>query len=204
MWKDNLMTNLEVQTTIDNGGVGEIPDELIVSTLEDENDGDFSAGDLSLREAISIAESAAIITFDSNLSGGSITLNLSPLVINQDVNIQGLGVNQLSIDGNSTRSFVIDDNNIDSQINVQFNGLTIRNSEGIFNQENLTITDSALVENSGNEGYVVENTGRFQLNNSLLADNFGGGAAIINDGGTALISNSTITETTPSSGGRRR
>ena len=39
--------------------------ELIVSILEDENDGNFSAGDLSLREAIAIAESDNTITFDS-------------------------------------------------------------------------------------------------------------------------------------------
>ena len=48
-------------------------EKLIVSILEDENDGNFSAEDLSLREAIAQAneqEGADTITFDSNLSGG--------------------------------------------------------------------------------------------------------------------------------------
>ena len=43
----------EVQTITDNPGGS---DGLVVSTVEDENDGDFSAGDLSLREAIALAE----------------------------------------------------------------------------------------------------------------------------------------------------
>jgi CSLREA domain-containing protein len=44
--------------------------EFIVSTLEDENDGNFNAEDLSLREAITLAneqEGADAISFDSNL-----------------------------------------------------------------------------------------------------------------------------------------
>ncbi|MGL6342621.1 MAG: hypothetical protein ACRC80_26195, partial [Waterburya sp.] len=48
-------------------------DQIIVSTLEDESDRDFRAGDLSLREAIELAENGNTITFDSNLSGGTIT-----------------------------------------------------------------------------------------------------------------------------------
>ena len=51
--------------------------EFIVSTLDDENDGDFSAGDLSFREAIALAnenEGVDTLTFDPSLNGGTITL----------------------------------------------------------------------------------------------------------------------------------
>ena len=51
----------EVQTITDNPGGS---DGLVVSTVEDENDGDFSAGDLSLREAIALAEAGETISFD--------------------------------------------------------------------------------------------------------------------------------------------
>ena len=99
---------------VQSDGGGETPTDLVVSILEDENDGDFSAGDLSLREAIALAneqEGADTITFDSDLSGGTIALTETEPAprgageINQDlditdsVNIIGLGANNLTIDG---------------------------------------------------------------------------------------------------------
>ena len=71
---DNSETNLEQQVVQDTSE-SELPNELVVSILEDENDGDFSAGDLSLREAIALAneqEGEDTIIFDSDLSGGAI------------------------------------------------------------------------------------------------------------------------------------
>jgi CSLREA domain-containing protein len=101
----------EVQDGGGNPGGGD--GSLVVSTLEDENDGDFSDGDLSLREAIYLAnetESEDTITFDSNLSGGTIALTQTEpngrggefnqdLDITDSVNIIGLGANNLTIDG---------------------------------------------------------------------------------------------------------
>ncbi len=83
-------------------------DFILVSTLEDENDGDFSAGDLSLREAIAIADTGDTINFDPNLSGGSISLslldlavdlNLAELAIPKELGIQGLRIENVPIDG---------------------------------------------------------------------------------------------------------
>ena len=41
---------------MNNENRNQILNELVVSNIEDEHDGDFSAGDLSLREAIANAE----------------------------------------------------------------------------------------------------------------------------------------------------
>ena len=109
-------------------------EEIVVSILEDENDGDKSTGDLSLREAIAQAESGDTITFDSSLSGGSIDLNLGVLIIDKSLNIQGLGADQLTIDAGqdaeefnaNVRVFDIDDGNSEIQADVNISGLTIR------------------------------------------------------------------------------
>ncbi|MEO1669634.1 MAG: choice-of-anchor Q domain-containing protein, partial [Cyanobacteria bacterium J06631_2] len=186
----------------DNGG-GEMPTNLIVSTLIDENDGDFSAEDLSLREAIAIADSGANITFDGSLIGGTIDLTLGELAIDKSVTIDGLGANNLSIDANNaSRIFLVDDGDADTQVDVAISGLTIANGGsfprldggGLFNQENLTITDSVLTANSGRFGLAVFNTGQLELNNSLVSRNSGAESPIYNDGGTASIFNTTISE----------
>jgi hypothetical protein len=183
---------------------GEIPDELIVSTLQDENDGDFSAGDLSLREAIALAESDETITFDSNLSGGSIVLSQGELSIDRSLNIDGLGANNLTIDGNNSfRIFLVDDGNPDARANVSVSGLTIKNGYsfdssieyldggGFLNRENLTVSDSALVGNRAGNGGAIFNTGNLQLKNSLVTQSDGTGP-INNDGGVVSIVNSTF------------
>ena len=195
----------ELQTVVDSGGGGMIPDELVVSTLEDENDGDFSEGNLSLREAIAIADMGEIITFNSSLSGGTITLTLGELAIEQSLNINGLGANNLIIDGNNqSRVFNIYDGDDGFLTDVSIDGLTITggntgdgsfpeiNGGAILNQENLTVTNSALIDNSAGNGGAIYNTGQIQLDNSLVAQS-DGTAPLFNDGGTAIVSNSTFT-----------
>ena len=97
--------------------------EFIVSNLEDENDGDFTSGDLSLREAIALAnenEGADTISFDASLSGSAISLNTSEsssLVIKDSVDIVGRGL-PLTLDG----GFVV---NIAENIDVEVTDLNI-------------------------------------------------------------------------------
>ena len=81
-------------------------DAILVSTNVDENDSNYSYGDLSLREAIALAADVNhpgedIITFDESLFGSTITLT-SALTISgsNEVKILGPGVDQLTIDGN--------------------------------------------------------------------------------------------------------
>jgi hypothetical protein len=90
-------TDIGAYEVQDGGGDN---NSLVVSILDDENDGDVSEGDLSLREAIELANSGDTITFNSSLSGGTITLSLGELLIDKNLNIDGLGANNLTIDAN--------------------------------------------------------------------------------------------------------
>ncbi|MEM9659309.1 MAG: choice-of-anchor Q domain-containing protein, partial [Planctomycetota bacterium] len=108
--------------TVDIGAVEiQSPVNLVVDTLIDENDGDYTAGDLSLREAIVLAEArpgADVITFapaltavgDATLELTTSTANLlerSALTINSAITIEGpTGENGLTIHRpNSAASF---------------------------------------------------------------------------------------------------
>ena len=207
----------EVQDT-DNGG-GENPTDLVVSTLEDENDGDFSEGDLSLREAISIAESGSAITFNSNLSGGTITLGLGELLIDKSLTINGLGAENIIIDGggveNNARVLRIDDNS-DTESAVAIDGITIAGGSsqvgtpeaqndsnpgqggGILNLENLTLDNAIVRDNSAfSTGGGVYSEGTLVVSNSAIYNNsadsvFGSSGGGIANAGTATISQSTI------------
>ena len=202
-----------------NFDTSELSNEFIVSILEDENDGDFSAGDLSLREAIAEAESGDTITFDSNLSGGTITLAGDELTIDKSLTIEGLGAENIIIDGggsdNNTRVFNINDNS-DAELEVVINDLTITGGSsqignpgnqddenpgtggGIFNLENLVINNANIRDNSaafGGGGIFSEGT--LTVNNSAIYNNsangvFGSSGGGISNAGTAIINQSTI------------
>ena len=102
---------------------------LIVDTNRDENDGNYSAGDLSLREAIGLANGSIgtnTITFAASLfTGGpaSIVLRLGELGITESVTINGPGQTLLSINANQLSRVL----NVigGSQINVTLAGLKI-------------------------------------------------------------------------------
>ena len=81
---------------IDIGAYEKDTVEFIVDTLDDEFDGDYSAGDFSLREAIDRAEQVVsglpIIRFAASLTSGgpaSILLSLGQLEVNNRMQIQG-------------------------------------------------------------------------------------------------------------------
>ena len=198
----------------DNNG-GETPTELVVSTLIDENDGDFSAGDLSLREAIAQAESGNTITFDSNLNGGTINLSLGELAVDKSLTINGLGAENIVINGggsdNNTRVFKIDDNS-NTESKVVINDLTITGGStafsgsnnkvdgaGIFNKENLEINNAIVRDNSAEtSGGGISSEGTLTVNNSAIYNNTArrlAGGGIFNTG-TATINQSTISSNT--------
>ena len=183
---------------------------LTVDTLVDENDGNFSAGDLSLREAIALISDGGTINFEPSLAG-TITLDssLGQLEIDKSLTIDGLGADVITVSGNDwVRVFDVDDDNSTNQIEVVIDGLTIRdgntgngsfpeiNGGGFFNQENLTITNSAIINNEAGNGGAIYNSasGQLQLENSLVSENLNGTGPIFNDGGLASISNTTISD----------
>ncbi|MGK7934983.1 MAG: choice-of-anchor Q domain-containing protein [Xenococcaceae cyanobacterium] len=165
----------------------------------------FDSGVGSLRQAIFDANNQADadeIFFDSGLSGGTINLTSGSLNITDSLTISGLGAERLTVSGNNqSRVFLIDDGNSSNQINVFIDGLTVRDGQffgmyggGFFNQENLTITNVALINNDAGNAGAIYNTGQLQLHNSLVSQNLGATGPIFNDGGFASISNTTISD----------
>ena len=77
---------------------------LVVDTLADENDGNYAAGDLSLREAIAFANGSInpeTITFHPSLTSdgpATITLTQGDLQIRKHLTIAGPGASLLKID----------------------------------------------------------------------------------------------------------
>jgi predicted outer membrane repeat protein len=106
---------------------------LIVDTLVDENDGDYSEGDFSLREAIDLAnriEGANTIEFAQSLSDGTIFLTVGELKIIDNVQIIGLGADRLTVDAQWMSRVIYIDGNTTSfprAIDVSIEGLTIAN-----------------------------------------------------------------------------
>jgi hypothetical protein len=124
---------------------------LIVTNSNDSGSG-------SLREAIELANLEPgnnLIEFDPSLAGQKISLSSGELLISDQLGINGLGADQLTVDaqGNS-KVFFVDDGDSTSDIEVNLNGLTITGAvggyfgSGISNSENLTITNSNITGNS--------------------------------------------------------
>ncbi len=108
------------------------------------------SGSGSLRQAILEANatpSADTIDFDAGLNGQTITLTSGELQITDDLTINGLGADELTVSGNNaSRVFNVFDGDFDNLIDVVIDGLTISDANfssdggGIANSENLTLT----------------------------------------------------------------
>jgi Ca2+-binding RTX toxin-like protein len=166
---------------------------VLVDHPIDENDGDLSAGDVSLREAIAIAQENGTIAFSQDLSGSTLNLTLGELRIDRSIAIQGLGADNLTISGNNTsRVFNIDDGDSNTQIEVAIDGVTIAggnttgNGGGILNRENLTISNSNIRNNTAaNGGGISTTSGTLEIRDSQILSNtsrgVGGGIQQIGD-----------------------
>lgn len=201
--------------TVDIGAF-ESPGVLVVDTLADEHNGDYSLGDLSLREALALVAEAdgftgpGEIRFAASLfrSGSrTIVLGGTQLDITTDVVIIGPGHALLTIDaGQRSRAF-----RIHPGVTATISGLTIKGGAadtgaGIENDGTLTVIDSTIAENAATTagGGVHNRGGTLEIINSTIANNasqFGGG--IFNEGEwTVRIVDSTVTgNTTTSQGG---
>ncbi|MCA9259994.1 MAG: hypothetical protein KDA61_12370, partial [Planctomycetales bacterium] len=195
-----------------------------VNTTSDASDGDFSAGNLSLREAIELAnftDDAETITFDPVVFATPQTIALtSPLpTITESVSILGPGAALLVLDAgkgpdntpgtfDGFRIVDINDGNDNDQINVAFSGLTLTGADtrayggAIMNFEDLEITASVISGNSATIGGGVVNYGAATITGSTLSDNkardYGGG---IYSRGAATIASSTISGNSAGYGG---
>ena len=207
--------------------IDDVPDVsiFVVDTLDDENDGDYSEGDLSLREAVRFANFTSeidSIAFSAALSGGAIVLTLGELQILRSVPIIGLGALLLTIDasgndptpavnnGDGSRVFNIDDGNLFANIDVEIVGLTLTGGDvtgsggGILTREDLTITSSTISDNAATTGGGFHSIGG---NLTVASSTISGNAANSNGGGiysqsvSLTVTNSTISGNTAKSNG---
>lgn len=188
---------------------------LSVDTLTDENDGSLAVGDVSLREAIAAVEDGGTITFAGNLADedvgfgqGVIGLSLGELAIDKSLTIKGLGSEILTISGNNqSRVFLIDDGR-ETKRDVTLQGLTISegNAElggGIFSDENLTVSDSQIINNSSGirsslrnkrpdyNNFPFEDDATLVVQNSVIVGNQGAG---ISGSGTLDLTRSRVSD----------
>jgi hypothetical protein len=139
-----------------------LEDRMLLSTLTVLNAADSGAG--SLRDTIAAANSGDKIIFGPSLQGQTITLTSGELAINKNLDIRGLGADQLTVSGNgASRVFDV----TGSGANVTITGLTIANGlagqgGGIFNAaSNLTLSDDVLSNDQaiGGPGQTAEGGG---------------------------------------------
>lgn len=157
-------------STIDVGAYERISaDVLIVDNVEDELDQDYSAGDLSLREAIALAADSVATTgdvsFAPELNGSTINLTLGEILINNSVVIQGPGSENLTISavgndptpaikqGDGTRVFNVTDGDTGRNLPVEISGLTLTGGDvtgeggAVSATEDLLLKDAVLTGN---------------------------------------------------------
>ncbi|MBL4789806.1 MAG: hypothetical protein JKY60_12450 [Kordiimonadaceae bacterium] len=192
------MTNFTVTTGNDDAFDG---GDLAAETAD--------GGGLSLREALGLANANAdvdTITFDASLSGSTLTLSGSELVISNSVTIDG------DIDGDNRADITIDANGgsrvfnvtggtstLDSLVitggnAVNGGGINIAGGGGLFfSSPALTVANTTISNNSAVNGGGIFSQGDLTITNSLITGNDatddGGGIYLVN--GDTLITSST-------------
>ena len=174
------------------------PQGLVVSTLSDSIDTDFSVGELSLREAITIANElpgAHTITFSSLFdTAQEIDLILGQLEITDTLTLTGPGQDLLTIDAQqSSRVLHFSENTGDLTLAglTVTGGLTTAGVSGggirFDSLGSLTLLDSLVTNNAAGDG---------------LPGNFGGGGGGIYTGfGMVTLTNSTVSGNSTGAGG---
>ena len=135
------------------------------------------SGPGTLRAAIANADNGAVITFDPNLSGATITLG-NTLTINTNLTIDASALpGGLQINGNgSVQIFNVASTVFLNSLTIT-NGYSTNNGGGIYNGGTLTLTNCILSGNSA-------------TNSIGVAHGLGGG--IYNDGGTLTLNQCTL------------
>jgi parallel beta-helix repeat protein len=172
----------------------EVPLHLVVDITADEDDGNTAPGDLSLREAIRLANeslgSLDVITFDPVVfaTPQTITLTLGQLTITDNVNIIGPS-GRVTIDGNAA-SRVIRVAIPDATKSASFSNLVIQNGKltgetgdsliedgaGLFTGKNNVTITNCIVQNNTTQanggGIFVQSTpGKLTVVDSVIRNN---------------------------------
>jgi hypothetical protein len=173
------------------------PGMILTSTLIDENDGNYSLNDLSLREALVIAAAnsgADTIVFKPGMTG-TIALS-SGLTINSDVEIKGPGAGAMTVDAQNVSGVFT----LNSGKTATLRGLKIRGGNGaggaIYSFGHLTVDRVYISDNYGGyTGGIYQSGGTITVSNSTIADNYGystGGGISLTSSAVGKILNTTI------------
>jgi Ca2+-binding RTX toxin-like protein len=211
-----------VGTTVDIGAyeLFTISTPIVVSTTTDELDSDISAGDLSLREAIVLANSSPgvnTITFAASTNSAEFDLTLGQLEISETVTITGNGSSSTIIDAQqNSRIFDITSTAGDvtlaslTLLNGRTTGDNTSYSDTTFNggalrslsSGTLTISQSMISGNStagsyANGGGIFASSGAVTLTNSTVSGNstgerYANGGGIGTSSGAVTLTNSTV------------
>jgi hypothetical protein len=164
------------------------------------------SGPGTLRSAITNAASGAVITFDPNLSGATITLS-NTLTINTNLTIDASALSGgLLINGNRAVTVF----NVVSNITVFLNSLTITDGYstnyggGIYNNGTLTLTNCILSGNSAPYGSGgcggIYNGGTATLNQCTLSGNSATAGGGIDNVGTLKLNQCTLSGNSATNG----
>ena len=184
--------------------------DYVVTTLVDENDGGDGGTDLSLREALALANGDPgfdTITFDASLAGQTIVLANGQLTISADVIINGdidgdRGADITVSGNNASRVFHIEDGNAATTIAAELKGLVIRDGLAVVGggialgvAEQLLLTNSTVSGNRAEDGAGIYNSPNATV--TLLDTTLSGNRAEFNGGGifsygTILLINATV------------
>ncbi|MFK5971619.1 MAG: choice-of-anchor Q domain-containing protein, partial [Candidatus Marithrix sp.] len=184
---------------------------LIVDNISDIDDGDYTAGQNTLREAIANISSGDIIVFDSSIAGQTIILS-EQLTIDKDLTIDGTGQN-ITISGNNMvrifevtaghvtfRALHIKEGNAGSG-----SGGGIKASGGTVMVDKSTFTTNDAADGGGlwaGNNTIVNITNSTFQGNSATGEILSTGGGIHASSGTILnIKNTTITGNTGNKAG---
>jgi predicted outer membrane repeat protein len=188
--------------SINNQLAGTSNSPIVVDSTADTLDA--NDGKTTLREGILQANQTLgndQIQFELGAGVHTITLINGQLQITDRVRINGLGANNLTINGNSNQVFAIN-----PDVTMEMDAFAIANGSsdrggGIYNQGTLTLTHMHLHKNSAIDGGGIFNEGNLTLIQSRLSENSATqGGGLLNDF-TATIVNSTLDSNFASAGG---
>jgi fibronectin-binding autotransporter adhesin len=171
-----------------------LEDRWMPSTLTVTNVGDTGVpGDGSLRGEIAAAQSGDTIVFSNSLKGKTITLGANELVIDKNLDIEGLGAKYLTISGGGgSRVFEV------LYANVTLAGMTITHGNGM-----RTTLPGFGDQFDGYGGAILNYYGSLTVSSCTVSSSYGYyGGGIANYFGTLTVSgDSTVTRNSAYIGG---
>ncbi len=191
-----------------------LPTRLEVSTLVDEDDGDESPGDVTLREAIREIQPGGRIVFAPGLTGTlAMVSSLGQFAIGKSLTIDGPGASVVTISaGHASRIFNITDNDSIPNKQVVVRGLSLTDGlpaaglggGAINNTERLVIDRCVVFGNQAENGGGVFTRGAL-----TVVDTSGSGNTAIDSGGfllsfpseTSIVRRSTLAGNNAKQGG---